>query len=542
MIKADNMRKNVRLKNQRDGSLRAHWYGQFRDGGAQREVNLNVPWKGTPPASGKWSDEGDKRFEASRKEAEAALTAYIEELRFKGRAEHLTERLIESKTGRSVEYTRIKDLAEGWRTVGRESMPSERYLAACDAHFKRFVDFMRKEHTRAVHLYEVTPKDAAGFVALCRKTLAPATAKQAVRLLNKALSNTLPVGAANPFAAFVGRRTKGESGTVHRKPFTPEELRKLLDTARDDDFMYPLIVTAACSGMRRGDVCGLRWTAVDLAGGMLTVKTSKTGAEVEVPIFPPLRAVLEDRKGNGKEYVFPEAAAMLRDNPDGLTWRFKKIVARTFDSEAPPTLPKATPDAKIMTEGAKAIHANIPKGERRERMLETLRRYTAGESVRQIEKAIGVSRATVSTDLSAVEQWTGKLFVRGGGDRSNMKAAITRTARVTREHGQRAASVRDWHALRATWVTFALSAGVPVELVRRVTGHATTEIVLQNYFRPGREHFRAALIKALPEILTGGIPAKVKPAEEIAALAGKLANGTATKEDKARLRKLAAKV
>ena len=81
-----------------------------------------------------------------------------------------------------------------------------------------------------------------------------------------------------------------------------------------------------------------------------------------------------------------------------------------------------------------------------------------------------------------------------------------------------------------------------MELVRRVTGHATVEVVLQNYFRPDREQFRAALLGALPDVLTGGTPAKVKPAEELAALAGKWGDGTATKEDKARLRKLAAKV
>jgi hypothetical protein len=88
----------------------------------------------------------------------------------------------------------------------------------------------------------------------------------------------------------------------------------------------------------------------------------------------------------------------------------------------------------------------------------------------------------------------------------------------------------------------ALSAGVPLELVRRVTGHATVEVVLRHYFRPDREQFRAALTGALPGILTGGTPAKAKPAEELATLAGKLAAGTATKEDKKRLRLLAAKV
>ena len=65
---------------------------------------------------------------------------------------------------------------------------------------------------------------------------------------------------------------------------------------------------------------------------------------------------------------------------------------------------------------------------------------------------------------------------------------------------------------------------------------------MEHYFRPDREQFRAALTGALPGILTGGTPGKPKPADELATLAGKLASGTATKADKARLRKLAAKV
>jgi hypothetical protein len=135
----------------------------------------------------------------------------------------------------------------------------------------------------------------------------------------------------------------------------------------------------------------------------------------------------------------------------------------------------------------------------------------------------------------------GKRFLRAQAD--SVKHAIRKVSRVERKQGQRAASVRDWHALRATWVTLALAAGVPVELVRRVTGHATVEVVLKHYFRPDREQFKAALAGALPDVLTGGKPAKrLKPADELATLAGKLAAGTATDADKARLRKLAAKV
>jgi hypothetical protein len=49
----------------------------------------------------------------------------------------------------------------------------------------------------------------------------------------------------------------------------------------------------------------------------------------------------------------------------------------------------------------------------------------------------------------------------------------------------------------------ARGSGVPVELVRRVTGHATVEVVLKHYFRPDREQFRTAMRDGLPTMLTG---------------------------------------
>jgi hypothetical protein len=76
--------------------------------------------------------------------------------------------------------------------------------------------------------------------------------------------------------------------------------------------------------------------------------------------------------------------------------------------------------------------------------------------------------------------------------------------RVERANGLRRASVRDFHSLRITWVTLALTAGVPLELVQRVTGHKTTDVVLKHYFRPGQEDFRQALEGAMPKLLTTG--------------------------------------
>ena len=94
----------------------------------------------------------------------------------------------------------------------------------------------------------------------------------------------------------------------------------------------------------------------------------------------------------------------------------------------------------------------------------------------------------------------------GLGRRGSLTAALKSDdslLRVKRTGSKRRASVRDFHSFRVTWVTLALTAGVPLELVQRVTGHKTTDVVLKHYFRPGQEDFRLALEGAMPKLLTG---------------------------------------
>jgi hypothetical protein len=100
-------------------------------------------------------------------------------------------------------------------------------------------------------------------------------------------------------------------------------------------------------------------------------------------------------------------------------------------------------------------------------------------------------------------------------------------------------------------VTLALTAGVPLELVQKVTGHKTTDIVLKHYFQPGREAFRSALNAAMPKLLMSGSeqvaaplaigPARKavsgKPAKQVKAILAILERSTAKtwKQDQARV-------
>ena len=149
----------------------------------------------------------------------------------------------------------------------------------------------------------------------------------------------------------------------------------------------------------------------------------------------------------------------------------------------------------------------LPEGEKRDRMARTFNLYMEGKSLNQVVQASGISKASVSGYLKEIEKATGCRFVRGRPNGRSMAVRLKAQSGLllaAREGGRRRASVRDFHSLRVTWVTLALTAGVPLELVQKVTGHKTADIVLKHYFQPGREDFRQTLQSAMPKLLTNG--------------------------------------
>jgi len=105
-----------------------------------------------------------------------------------------------------------------------------------------------------------------------------------------------------------------------------------------------------------------------------------------------------------------------------------------------------------------------------------------------------------------------------------LKAAKIKTDLECDDRIQKA-TIKGFHSLRTTWITMALSAGVPMELVRRVTGHSTVEVVLKYYFRPDREAFRNALETSMPRLLTQGTAlVEQQPLQELARLAQEAPN------------------
>lgn len=453
----------VELRTQRDGRIRDTWYGRYEINGRRQYLNLDVKVAGTPPASLSLKDDGDALFERSRATAQAKLESIVEEARSQRSSERLVEKLYEIKTGEQIKSVKLADLPAEWSRIARKRTPDERYSKQCQSRLKQFADFVRGQNCKAEELAHVTRTLARAFLdAEGKRGVTAKTWNDTLVLLRATCQHLLPAGSVNPFSGVPTRETE----TVFRKPFTPEELKAILDAAQGDEFVRPVLVTGVCTAMRRGDCCLLQWFDVDLEKRFLTVKTAKTGQTVSIPIFPLLFDELVARQKGGKGYVFPEQAAMYLENPDGITWRVRKVFAAAGFKD---------------------------------------------------EESNGNEEAAAKLNRS--------------GETGNDAVVHRGDVHAERKGGLRRASVRDFHSFRVTWVTLALTAGVPLELVQKVTGHKTTDIVLKHYFQPGREDFRRALQSVMPKLLTNG---QQSPKDEMREIVHRM-TGKTIKQDRARL-------
>lgn len=407
------------------------WYGKVEANGRSYTKNLGVKVEGRVPGS--LREVGDIAFERSRARAQAALEKLQTDLKRRTASEELVQTLHEIRTGSRIKAIPLEAMAERWAGLLRRRPLSERYVSQTTADIARLIAFVREKSPKISQMDQIHATLGVEFFRAERaRGVSPKTYNNRLVHLRSVFHRLRKEAglAENPFDDI----PLLDAETVFRKPFSAEELGLIERKAQDDPFIYPLIVTGMCTAMRRGDCCTLLRSSVDLEADFITVKTSKTGETVQIPIFPLLRRVLEkamaEPEGRAPHYVFPALAAHYAVNPDHLTDR-----------------------------------------------------------VRRVLKAAGFFNPKTEAE---------KGLVRGEVQRM-------------RKDGLRRASLRDFHSFRVSWVTVALTAGVPLEIVQRVTGHRTTDIVLKHYFQPGREEFRRTLAGKLPALL--GDPSQAGAAE-----------------------------
>jgi integrase len=126
-----------------------------------------------------------------------------------------------------------------------------------------------------VKLKGLSPTHVRGLYKEKRQTLSPRTVQYIHVTLHKALKQAVNDGLIPRNATEAVKPPQVRREEI--RPLTPEQVKQLLDAARGDR-LESLYALAVHTGLRQGELLGLRWEDVDLESGSLHVKRTLTTA------------------------------------------------------------------------------------------------------------------------------------------------------------------------------------------------------------------------------------------------------------------------
>lgn len=306
------------------------FWGEFEFNKDRIRFSLGVQVCGKPPSHLKLL--GDVVFERSRTRALVEFEAKKKEFVDPRKSADRLARIHQLVTGAQIVVIHPADLVEVWlKARRRKTKLSARHVENVRAIVDRFTAFLGRAHSKISDFLSVTPAMAAEFME----------AEEGRGISNKTHDNILvtmravfraagvKAGSVNlPFANI----PKKEDRTIHRKPYSPDDLERILEAVLEDQVVGPVAIAAACTGMRREDCVRLLWSSVNMETGEIQLRARKNNEPIFVPLLLPLRKVLE-KLPQRSEFCFPAAVEMFTANPDGLNWRLGKIVKAAGLSE-----------------------------------------------------------------------------------------------------------------------------------------------------------------------------------------------------------------
>lgn len=491
----------------RGDRLSPQWWGFWQADGRRHEVSI-CRWYGEPPAKGERT--GDARFEQSRVEAETKFSMMRNGERSAEDEAALVQKIHAARYGGKVARVKIAELAAAWDALPHKADLTAERRARVHSVLSTFHKFMGEHFPNVTEAGALSAEHFKAFLdAIDKSGVSPRTWNDYMETVRSVLRKV--DGQSRGFREYLANLPKRSVETIHRRPFDGGELDAIFAAALQvDPELHPVMVAAACTALRRGDVCNLRWKDIDLAEGFVAVKTSKTGESVEIPIFPPFLAVLreaEKQRKRGVPYVFPKIALAYQRNPYGLNWRLGKVLEAAGFSRPERTngqypAPPSPGDAVKMVE-AGMRRAKWTEG-RRQKGLDILQRHFQGLNGKEIAEEMGIARGAVSTYLHQMEEAGRVALVSPPKIELETEKAMLSDG-LAREQRKLRGSLCGWHSFRTTFCTLALANGVPMEILRKITGHRTAEIVLKHYDRRGRGEMRKAFGAAMPKAITGAV-------------------------------------
>ncbi|EIJ43997.1 site-specific recombinase XerD [Beggiatoa alba B18LD] len=75
---------------------------------------------------------------------------------------------------------------------------------------------------------------------------------------------------------------------------SPDEINRLLTVAKTTQYLYPIILIALTTGMRKGEIINLRWTDIDFTNRLVILHTTKNGDMRVINLSPTILEQLKE--------------------------------------------------------------------------------------------------------------------------------------------------------------------------------------------------------------------------------------------------------
>ncbi len=250
---------------------------------------------------------------------------YRVKFQFKGKTVHRCTRATDAKTARSIEATLRSELAKGdWGIVERKPAPILKEFLTKDflpftrtrfadkakscEYYEYGADRLSKSDLANLRLTEITGKHATEFAAR-NSTLATSTINCGLRTLRRALNLAFEWGKLEKSVRIPLARGERQRTRV----LSDAEIRVYLNSCRQPWKDAATLILG--TGMRPGEVYGLRWEFVLLngSGGIIQVAEGKSSAARRIlPMIPDVYRMMKarhDAQGCPTEgWVFPTGA------------------------------------------------------------------------------------------------------------------------------------------------------------------------------------------------------------------------------------------
>jgi integrase len=220
------------------------------------------------------------------------------------------DRLHELVTGERIARFSLREYATSW-LKGKKHETAASTMDFCQKSVAKMLAFFNVRCD--LPITEIRREDLIAYRAHLAESLAPKTANHHLKCLKMVLKAARRDGliADDPGEFISG--VKRESGQTAKRPFTREELQRVLTVC--DREWRSMVLFALYLGQRLSDIAALRWSNIDKERGEIRLTTSKTGRMLILPLARALRKHIDSLEipSDGGP-IHPRASTIIKAN------------------------------------------------------------------------------------------------------------------------------------------------------------------------------------------------------------------------------------